>query len=226
MITEQKRFHFLDVLRGIAVIWMIVFHFFYDLNEFRFIYWNFKTGFWYAFPRVIAFTFLFCVGLSLHYGHFEKFQKNAFLKRLLKLFVAALTISIVTFFSFPLSWIYFGTLHCIFAGSLLGIWFVYHRKSAFVLMIIILLGQYVFGYDIAWVSSITNKFSMDFIPIYPWFWVILLGILLAPYLQKFDLLMKIRSTETLDFLGRHSLMIYLIHQPLIFGLLMLVKQIR
>ena len=210
---------YLDALRGMAVIWMVIFHTCYDLNMFHLISWNFQSGFWYAFPRVIAFTFLFCVGLSLNYTHRPKINVQELQKRTLKLGLAALVISVGTYLMFPKAWIYFGTLHCILAGSLLGALVVNHRKLALALMISILVLQYGLDYDIKWVSSIIQRNSLDFIPIYPWFWAILLGILSGPYLSKIKVLSNFRSPAFLTLLGKHSLKIYLIHQPMLYGVI-------
>ncbi|NCY26554.1 MAG: DUF1624 domain-containing protein [Alphaproteobacteria bacterium] len=60
---------------------------------------------------------------------------------------------------------------------------------------------------------------MDFIPIYPWFWAILSGMLVAPYLSRIRWINDVNSQPFLNFLGRHSLKIYLLHQPIIYGLI-------
>ena len=219
------RANYLDSLRGIAVIWMVIFHTAYDLNMFQFVSWDFSTGFWYAFPRVIAFTFLFCVGASLNYTHRPRINWNSLIKRSQKLGLAALIISLSTYFMFPSNWIYFGTLHCIFMGSILGALLVNKRKIALVILILILIGQYALDFDIKWVSSLTKRQSMDFIPIYPWFWPILLGILIQPFLSKLSILQEIKPNRYLNFLGQNSLKIYLIHQPVIFGLIWMIRQL-
>lgn len=219
------RAHYLDALRGVAVIWMVIFHACYDLQMFHYLDWNFQSGFWYAFPRVIAFTFLFCVGISLNYRHAQGPNWGAMKKRSIKLGLSALIISIVTYFMFPSHWIFFGTLHCIFLGSLLGVFFVNRRRWALALLITILTLQYVLHYDIKWVSSIIQKPSMDFIPIYPWFWAILLGILIGPYLSRIPLFQRMKPSPFLNFLGKHSLKIYLVHQPLLFGLIWSYSQL-
>lgn len=219
------RANYLDSLRGIAVIWMVIFHTAYDLQMFQFVTWDFSTGFWFAFPRVIAFTFLFCVGLSLNYTHRPRINWDSLIKRSQKLGLAALIISVATYFLFPSNWIYFGTLHCIFAGSILGALLVNKRRLALVLLILILICQYALNFDIKWVSSLTKRQSMDFIPIYPWFWSILLGILIQPFLSKLSILQGIKPNRYLNFLGQNSLKIYLIHQPVIFGLIWVVRQL-
>ncbi len=220
------RVPYLDILRAVAVIWMIIFHVTYDMRMFGLNQINFTDGFWFAFPRIIAGTFLFCVGIALNYTHQERVKTPALLKRLKKLGLAALAVSIGTYIAFPQQWVYFGTLHCILAGSLLGAFFVHRRKEAFVLMLMILILQYAIGFDIKWVSSVLKRPSMDFIPIYPWFWVILLGLLVGPYLSRMPFLMSLRTPRFFDFLGRHSLAIYLVHQPLIFGILSLYQYLH
>lgn len=213
------RARYLDSLRGLAVVWMIIFHASYDLKMFNYVDWNFSEGFWYAFPRVIAFTFLFCVGISLNYSHRPQINWKALRTRSLKLGSAALIISVVTYIMFPSQWIYFGTLHCIFFGSIFGALLVNHRKIAYFLLALILVLQYGLNFDIKWLSSILQKPSMDFIPIYPWFWAVLLGIVLGPHLSRIRWLMDMPKIGFLDFLGKHSLKIYLIHQPLLFGII-------
>lgn len=221
----MTRLKFLDALRGLAVLWMIIFHFCYDLQALGFVSWDFSKGFWYGFPRVIAFTFLFCVGASLNFVHRTKINWSSLGKRSLKLGAAALVISISTYFIFPTSWIYFGTLHCILFSSILGALLVNRRPLAWALMVLILIGQYVLDYDIKWVSSMIQRHSMDFIPIYPWFWAVLLGMLLVPHLSKIRHMREIPDLPQLTFLGRHSLKIYLLHQPLIYGALWGIKSI-
>lgn len=219
------RANFLDSLRGMAVVWMIIFHTAYDLKMFHYVTWSFQDGFWYAFPRVIAFTFLFCVGMSLNYGHRPKPNWQSLKKRSIKLGAAAAAVSLGSYFVFPSQWIFFGTLHCILVGSILGVLVVNQRKLAWILLITILILQYLLHYDIRWVSSILQKPSMDFIPIYPWFWAILLGIVVGPYLSRISLLQQMKPNRFLNFLGQHSLKIYLIHQPIIFGTIWVVSQL-
>lgn len=216
---------YLDSLRGLAVVWMVIFHTSYDMRMLGMVNWDFSSGFWYAFPRVIAFTFLFCVGASLNFAHTPKINWKSLGKRSLKLGLAAAAVSIGTYVAFPQQWIYFGTLHCIFAGSILGALVVNHRRLSWFLLIAILVLQYGLNYDIRWVSSILQKPSMDFIPIYPWFWAILLGILVGPYLSKSKRLNLLHHPHFLKFLGTHSLKIYLIHQPVIFGTLWVISSL-
>jgi len=216
---------FLDTLRGIAVVWMIIFHTSYDMHMLGMVDWNFSSGFWFAFPRVIAFTFLFCVGASLNYAHAPRVNWKSLRLRSLKLGLAALAVSLGTYFIFPGQWIYFGTLHCIFFGSLFGALVVNRRSLAWALLFTIIVLQYVVGYDIEWISNLLQKPSMDFIPIYPWFWAVLLGLLSGPHLSGNKYLKDLQAPALLEFLGTHSLKIYLIHQPVIYGTLWVISSL-
>lgn len=216
---------YLDLLRGMAVLWMIIFHFCYDMRMLGIINWDFSQGFWYGFPRVIAFTFLFCVGISLNYTHASRINRQNLRERSVKLGLSAMAVSTGTYIIFPQQWIYFGTLHCIFVGSILGALLVNHRRLAWSLLMGIIVFQYGLHFDIKWVSSVVKKPSMDFIPIYPWFWAILLGIVLGPYLSKNEQLKKLKSHPIFSFMGTHSLKIYLIHQPIIYGTLWVISSL-
>jgi uncharacterized membrane protein len=210
---------YLDALRGLAVIWMIIFHTAYDMKMLGMTQWDFSQGFWFGFPRVIAFTFLFCVGAALNFTHRPQINWKHLRNRSLKLSVAAGVVSLSTYILFPQHWIFFGTLHCILVGSILGALLVNHRAVSMILIGVIVTLQYGLDFDIRWVATIIRKPSMDFIPIYPWFWAILLGILTEPLLSKNRHLNQLRPPSLFKFLGNHSLKIYLLHQPIIYGTL-------
>lgn len=214
----MKRMAYLDYLRALAIIWMVIFHFTYDLKIFGLNQVNFGEGFWFAFPRLIAGTFLFCVGISLHLTHGQKLNLNSLKKRSIKLGFGALVVSFGTYLLFPDQWIFFGTLHCILVASLLGALICRNRLLSFILLFAILIGEYLTPYDIKWVGRIIGRPSMDFIPIYPWFWPVLLGILLAPYLAKIERLQNLPTPSFITSMSQYSLKIYLIHQPVLYGL--------
>lgn len=219
---KTNRIEWLDECRGLSVIFMIIFHFTYDLNLFHLVSIDFYHGFWYAFPRFIAGLFLFCVGISLESAHTPKIQFKPFKKRLMLLVLGATIVSISTYIQYPDQWVYFGTLHCIATASLLGLLFVGRPWAQFFLALIIIISQYYFDYDIKWVSGIIEKPSIDFIPIYPWFWVVLSGMLFKRLITFNQSLLPKHLHHLCCNLGRHSLIIYLIHQPLLFSIAWLI----
>lgn len=207
----------LDALRGLAVILMVIFHLTYDMWLFNLTTVDVRQGFWYALPRFIVFLFLWCVGASLQITHGLDIHWPKYWRRLGKLVALAALISLVTYFTFPKSWIYFGTLHCIAGVTFFAIPFLLYPKARLPVLILILIAQYALGYDIAWVGTLFPRYSMDFIPVYPWFWVTLLGMITGPYLlpklpQQFPL------HKLFVWPGTHALKIYLIHQPLLYGI--------
>jgi uncharacterized membrane protein len=215
----RPRHHGLDTLRGVAVLLMMIFHLVYDFWLFGLLDDHYKQGFWHALPRFIVFLFLWCVGTSLELTHGEGVRWKSFWQRFGKLAGIALIISGVTYLLFPKTWIYFGTIHCIATVSLLALPFFYLRWARIPVLLAILYAQYFAGFDIRWMGSHFPRLSMDFIPAYPWFWVTLLGMITGPWvLAKWPA----RANPPLEFLGKHALKIYLLHQPLFYGLAALV----
>ncbi len=220
--NRPVRANLIDVLRTLAIIWMVIFHFSYDLRALGFTQTNFSEGFWYYFPRVIAGSFLFIVGISLHLAYKDGIIWSKFWRRQIKIIISAIIISIATYIIFPQNWVYFGTLHCIFMSTLLGVFFVKRTRAIIAVILLISVGLLT-GHDLTWVSSLIQKPSMDFIPIYPWFICTLLGLLVSSFEGFWRFVYNCRTHDLLALPGRHSLMIYLLHQPIIFGSLTLIK---
>ena len=121
----------LDLMRGLAIIMMIVFHFIYDLNSFGFtevpLFTHWAGITWRC---LIVFLFLSAVGISLVIAHSKQLNLRKFLKRLIYLGIAALLVSAGTFVMFPDAWVYFGILHLIWVSSLIAIVFINLPKTS------------------------------------------------------------------------------------------------
>lgn len=221
MINNVKRFDLIDFLRGFAVLLMIIFHFSYDLDVFGHIDVDFnKDTFWWVFPRVIVFLFLLTVGASFSLVHRHKIEWTKFWPRLAKIVLFAAIITISTYYMFPKNWVYFGTLHCIAGVSICLIPFVNRPKLSFLIFLILIIPAVFFGYT--WPFWNMSHASMDYIPLLPWLGIGLLGISFKFYLlekseakyQSFSFPCK----RAIEYMGKHSLVIYIIHQPILFGL--------
>ncbi len=227
MKANQKpspRYPFVDQIRGMAVLLMIIFHTAYDLHLFKYAHIDFqKDILWWSFPRVIVFLFLSAVGLSLPLAHPQQIKWSSFWKRWGKLALFAGLISLSTYQLFPSRWVYFGTLHCIATCSLMALPLLYRPKLAGLLAGLIL-GPLLFGFHYPWVKL--NQPSMDYIPALPWVSVVLGGIWANSLNWHKVKLPPNPFTYFLGFLGRWSLWIYLVHQPLLYGLFYTVTALR
>lgn len=225
-LNDNSRFPFIDVIRGFTIILMIFFHGSFDLNYFQFIQIDILRGkFWYFLPRLIVFIFFFAVGMSLKLVHGEKIIWKSFNKRLLKLVSFALLISIVTRIMFPDNWIYFGTLHSIALISILSLPFLKYEKLALFLALALFIPSIFWDLNLPFFEIRTVQ-SFDYISPFPWVGAALLGIFATAKGLHQSLIIDHFLTRSLNYLGKHSLVIYLIHQPILFGLTFLIYKIK
>lgn len=216
---KNTRSLLLDALRGFTVVLMIIFHASFDLDYFKFISVDIvKDPFWYAFPRLIVFLFLFTTGCSLYLAHKHKINWKPFVKREMLIGFWALVISVTTYILFPENWIYFGTLHAIFTISLFSLPFL---KRPILSLII---GLLLFTFSIFWDKTIPwielNHQSWDHISVFPWIGASLLGIFAAHKNFHQIQIPENKITKVLSYMGKHSLFIYITHQPLLFGIIL------
>lgn len=237
---KEKRFREIDFLRGAAVIMMIFFHLLFDLNYFSVFEINVHSGFWRYFATATAFVFIFLAGVSLTLSYSkvkdsvtqnELFMK--YLKRGLKIFSWGLIITIVTWIFLRDGFIAFGILHFIGLSIILAYPFIKYRYRNLMLGILfILTGWFIakFSFDFYWLFWLGFEphyfYTFDYFPLLPWFGVILIGIFFGntfytQYGRKFKIpkLSDFIFIRLFCFLGRHSLIIYLIHQPILIALL-------
>ena len=222
---SNQRDSSLDLMRGIAIIMMIAFHFIYDLNTFGFtevpLFTHWIGIVWRC---LIVLLFLSAVGISLVYAHSNGIQYKKFIRRLLYLGVAALLVSLGTYIMFPDGWVYFGILHLIWVSSLFALAFIDRPKTSLVIALIILIGFIFDQPNLGIISNIFESYlpigSVDYYPLFPWLAFVFIGIFLGhnPYYQK---VFTFRSSW-LEVMGKHSLIIYLSHQIVLFGLVGLV----
>lgn len=223
---SKKRYPLIDFIRGFAVALMIYFHLFYDLTIFKFTNIDFVYDeYWYWLPRLIVFLFLISVGIGQCLEHSNGINKQKVYKRTIKIGFLALVFTIVTYFAFPRKWIFFGTLHCILAASLLSLFFLNRPRLSLLLSLTIFstfFGLFHFDGTKFTIPPSPNSYfninSMDFIPIFPWFGVTLFGIFL--YHQKFHHFDRIprKLSAPFEYMGKNALLIYVLHQPILFGL--------
>lgn len=215
----------LDLMRTFAIVLMVIFHFIYDLKFFGWLSWNIPDGYgWKHFRYVILSLFFICIGAGLVYSHRQNFHLKKFLVRLSKVAVGASLITIMSLLMFPHNWIYFGVLHFIIVASVFAVFFVpYPRIALLISLSIILLFQlnYLTTYwPFTYINEHIPNYTTDYVPLFPWLGIILLGIPFA-HSQWFNkpIIKATKLTTLLALPGKHSLMIYLVHQPLLFSIL-------
>lgn len=224
------RLRWLDLARGLAVILMVVYHFSWDLSFHGFLDFDVNRVLgWRIFARGIAASFLFLAGFSLWLAHGRGFRPAAFWRREIILVLAAGLVTLGTWYAFPSSYVFFGILHCIAASSLIALLFL--RLPGWVTALaalLVLIAPFTLANEafnaplLAFIGLRTvPPATNDYVPLLPWLSPLLAGLAagqLIPALARATEAGSISTVERgLRFLGRHSLIIYLIHQPLLFG---------
>lgn len=234
------RISLFDVLRGGALVAMAIYHFAWDLEFFGFAEpgMTAQTG-WKLFARAIASTFLLLAGVSLFLAHGEGVRRDAFVRRFAQVAGAALAITFATRIAFPDSFIFFGILHQIAFASAIGLAFL--RPPAWLTLgaaaTCFAVPQFVSfdAFDTRWLAwtglAEHAPRSNDFVPVLPWTGVVLIGIALARALltpaarARLAALRPAGWSAPLAFAGRRSLIVYLVHQPVLLGLVWIAAQI-
>ena len=210
----------LDLMRGVAIIMMVAFHFIYDLNSFGFtdipLFTHWAGIAWRIF---IVFLFLSAVGISLVIAHSKTLKLKKFIKRQIYLGIAALIVSAGTYVMFPDGWVYFGILHLIWVSSLIAIFFINLPKTSLLIAAIILISSTLGQPNFTILSNIFEPYlplsSIDYYPLFPWLSFVFIGIYLGHY-PHYQKIFTFRS-NWLEVIGKHALIIYLTHQIVLFS---------
>ncbi len=236
-----SRFAAVDAARGVALAAMAVYHFAWDLAFVRLVATDVAhdPG-WRVFAWAIAGSFLFLVGVSLVLAHRRGLRLRPFLRRLMMIVAAAALVTVATWFAFPDAFIFFGILHSIAAGSVLGlaflrapVWLVL-AAAAVVLALPHVAAWPAFDHPaLLWTGlGATIPYTNDYVPVFPWFGMVLAGIAAARIALASGFATSPaagwrgegRLGRVLVWSGRHSLAIYLIHQPVLFVVAFLIAQ--
>lgn len=226
----------IDNLRSLAIIAMVLFHFSFDLRHFGFTSADFyRDPFWLHARSVILSSFLFLAGVSLVLAQSTAQGRARFWRQVARVAVAALLVSAATYIVFPQRYIWFGVLHAI-AVSLLLLrplasrpWLALALGVAMIVAGNTWASPWFDGPTWGWVGFMTAKpATEDYVPLFPWTGVMLLGMAAAHGVRRGDfraMACVARLPAGLGVLGRHSLAIYLVHQPVLFGLVYLAASV-
>ena len=221
-----------DALRGGALCLMFAYHFAFDLRYYRVIAADFEHDpFWLGFRAVIVASFMALVGVSLVLADRAGVTPARFWRRIGVIAACALAASAASWVMFPRSFIYFGILHGIAVASILAWPLVRRPWIALVIGCVLIIAG--FGWSnpafdappLSWIGFVTAKpATEDYVPLAPWAGFVGLGIALGHQLarQAYRALAPLAAAPRwLRWLGRQSLAVYMVHQPILLGLLWL-----
>jgi uncharacterized membrane protein len=236
--AAPPRLDAVDLARTAAIIGMVAFHFARDLEDFGIAPAGMTaTGLWPWFARAVAGSFLFLSGVSLVLAARGGLDRRRYLVRLAQIAAAAALVSIATRLAVPQAWVFFGILHMMAAATLIGPLFLRLPSAltlaaaAFALAAPFWLRAPLFDAPwLVWTGLATYiPLSIDFVPFLPWAAPYLAGHAAArialPHLRPAPSRAPARWHRVLAWPGRHSLAIYLIHQPVLIGLLWFATQL-
>ncbi len=239
--NEVERYQEIDLVRGIALVMMIIFHTLFDLNFFGIFSVDVYTGFWRFFAYATATLFLCVVGISLvisraraaRYLDASTLAKK-FIFRGAGIFCLGLLVTVVTWWYLHDGFVVFGILSLIGVAVMCSpLFFGFGKKNALLGLLVIVIGwAFATITGPIWLLPVgihpATFWSVDYTPLFPWFGVVIIGIALGNALypggvRSFTLPQLPKTAiAPLVFMGRHSLLIYLVHQPLILAVLFLI----
>lgn len=243
---QAQRLPFIDLIRGITIIEMISYHFLWDLV---YLYnadipW-YKSHGAYIWQQSICWTFILLAGFSWHLG-----KKH--MKRGLWAFGGGVVVSLVTAIVLPNDRVRYGVLTLI--GSCILIWILLDKvlkkipagvgvSVSFVLFLILrswtkqdpiqlsdnLLNVTWWKSVLAYIGFPQAGFSSTgYFPLLPWIFLFATGYFLYSFLQEKGMINRLFGkwkVPGINFLGKHSLIIYMIHQPICYVVAFLVSEI-
>lgn len=238
MARYKSRIYFLDELRGLALIGMIIYHTLYDLYEIFGLKFDFDSPALNALQLAVCCTFIVIAGISSRLSH-DIFKHG------LIVFGAGLLMTAGTYIFMPELTIWFGILH--FLGASMMIYAFFKESidkaepaiSSLISFVIFLClyglphGNILFGKITVPNELYFSKYlaviglpgkgfsSADYFPLLPWFFLFLAGSFIGKYFKerKIPDFMLEKHSKFLSLIGSNTLIIYIIHQPVIYAVL-------
>lgn len=222
----------LDALRGVAIVAMVAYHFCFDLAWFRVTGSDFyRDPFWLHARTLILSTFLLTAGASLALAQRSGHGRARFWRHVGLIAACALAVSAASFVAFPQRYIWFGVLHAIAASLVLARPLVLHPRAALAVGVALIAAGNLWsapafdGRAWGWLGFATTKpATEDYVPLFPWTGVLLVGVAAGHWLMRtgFRAIAPLaRLPRAVAWLGRHSLAVYMLHQPLLLAALWL-----
>jgi len=238
-----SRFETVDALRGFAMLWMTVFHFCFDLNQFGYIRQDFHHAPLWTWQRTcIVSLFLFCAGIgqAIALGQGQSWPR--FWRRWLQILGCAMLVTASSWWMYPQSFIYFGVLHGMAVLLILVRLTTHWGGWLWPLGALAIAAKFAGAYALEtatlapltavfnspalnWIGLITRlPVTEDYVPLLPWLGLIWWGAATGNWLMRGGMRHLTRTLPAtlnpLASLGRWSLSYYMLHQPVLIGALM------
>lgn len=249
-LRKDVRFVGVDVLRGLAIVMMLAYHFCYDLAYFGFASWrpiDMLTDWgWIAWRNFIVASFLVLVGLSRALNVVFKPSSSDFWMRWTQIAVGAALVSLASYEFAGERWIYFGILHFIAVAVLFYRLVLPRAKSALWIAVV---GSLALGAGLLFSTPALDPTPLnilgfvahkppteDFVPLFPWIGVVFIGLAgglfwrshdfaPVPTLTRLRAVVPVPVQQALAAAGRWSLSIYLVHQVVLMGVFAVVASL-
>jgi uncharacterized membrane protein len=240
--AEPARLAAVDMARGLAIAQMVVYHFCYDLNHFGWLHATMtREPGWIAWRSAIVAQFLFLVGVSLTLRRGSAAADGTlFTWRWLQIAGCAALVSAGSALIFGPSWIWFGVLHFVVVAQLLvaplrrlGLPNLPLGAALLVLGTQVQIGAFT-PVALSWIGfSPVKPVTEDFVPLMLWIGVVVIGLGAGNIWQESTgrFAERLRTFKggplwPVAAIGRWPLTIYMVHQPLLFGVLTVVQKLR
>lgn len=244
MQEKAQRYHWLDEMRGLILISMIGYHLMWDLVYLYRIDCSWYKGILgYIWQQSICWSFICLSGFCWSFGR-KKWKRG------LEVLIAGAVITLVTIVAMPQQRVVFGVLTCI--GSCMLIMIPVEKIltrvsvkmglicSVMLFLILRNINSGTLGFEMWEIGKLprwlyTNLFttylgfpqddffSADYFSLFPWFFLFLSGYFINRMMpEEWMKKMKNGTSKTLEVIGKNSLWIYMVHQPIIYGILLIV----
>jgi uncharacterized membrane protein len=223
---KPRRIFEIDLLRVLAIILMVIFHFVYDLSEFGRLDINYTAPLWYIIGKTAALTFIFVSGIS------SGLSRNS-VKGGLKVFSWGMLLTFITYLFDKSEYIRFGILHFLGISMILFPILNKMKKWQLVLLsvLIIFMGSFaaqtvVGTFLLLPLGFMYRNFStLDYYPLLPYLSIFIIGVLAYKifYYKENSFFHDRYNSKTVNYLSKNSLKIYLLHQPIIIGIIFLIQ---